>query len=192
VLRDDEPSIDTLEQLTLNSMGWGPLVAFVSELSQVFSRRTANWRVVVQQRRPGRIAPDFADAGTREIPDADIPCSSRAEANDLALRLAEQFMRDSGVEADPAAAPIRLGIGLMPTVWLAMAGAFAGLLVSIGLADLQPVRELMNDPATPVAVHVLLIAVLLPIPVLGAFAPTIVGRAIIRRRRRRAIMRHST
>ncbi|MDP3971364.1 MAG: hypothetical protein Q8P61_00435 [Candidatus Nanopelagicales bacterium] len=103
--------------------------------------------------------------------------------------VATQFMEEGGGRVDPANAPLRLGIGVMTLTVLVSAGAFLGLLAAIMVGDLVG-RLFLDHSATPVWMGVAMSVVFVGLVVGGAVAPVLVGRALLRRRRRAALRRY--
>ncbi len=191
VLADWEPSIQTPWDTASAGSGFAPLVGLVSALPNVGRRRKTSWRVVVQCRPPGEVVPDFYVTGKSRIPDLEIPCDSRIEANELALKIATRFMEDAGCEVNPRDAPIRLGLGPIVMALLGCVGGLASLVLMLAVAEMVEAGYGGHSRA-PGWIEVLLGVVFVAGLVLGVLSPLIVGRALLRRRRRSAIAREAS
>lgn len=189
VLSDDEPAIVSPWETSLAASGLGGLSNLIAAPFRVISAPDKRWRVVVQKRSAGQVMPDFATAGKATVPDMEIACDSRAAADATALQLATRLMEDHGARVDPANAPLRLGIGIVVAASLISVGAVVGLFVAITVFALVAsllTPGLVGSPLVGIGAAVLFIGC----PIGGAVSPMVVGRAMLRRRRRGAILRY--
>ena len=189
VLSDDEPAIASLWETSLAASGLGGLMSLIAAPFRVISTPGRSWRVVVQRRTAGQVVPDFATAGKATVPEMEIACDSRAAADATALQLATAIMEDRGARVDPARAPLRLGIGIVAVAFLISVGAFVGLFVAITVFALV-VNLLPSSSASSPLVGIGAAVLFTGCPIGGAVSPIFVGRALLRRRRRAAILRY--